>query len=654
MCGIAGVLYTDSIRQPEPAILQAMAWAIAHRGPDAEGLWSAPGVGLAHRRLSIIDLAEVANQPLGNEDGSVQVVFNGEIYNFPELRADLEARGHRFRTNSDTEVLVHLYEEEGERLVERLRGMFAFALWDVSRRRLLLGRDRLGIKPLYVYRDAEKVLFGSELKAILAHPGVERSIDPGALEDYLAFGMTVGSRSIFKQIEKLPPAHTLLIDAGGKVHPPRCYWQLRFDPDDSLSEQAWQETVHAKLEETVARHLLADVPVGAFLSGGIDSGAMVAFAFSGRAGDGGPLHTFSIGFQEEAFSELPFARQVAQRFGTHHVEEVVTADAVRLLDQLTHHYDEPFADPSALPTFLVSEVAARHVKVVLSGDGGDEAFGGYARYAHDLREARLRGLLPGWLRHRLLGPLGAIWPKADWLPRPLRLKTALTNLSLESGPAYANTLSLCRLPLRRQLLAPDVLDMVNGHAPESVILQEHARAPREDALAGMLASDLATFLPDDFLVKVDRASMAHGLEVRPPLLDHELMELAVRIPSRLKVREGETKWILKKTVSPLLPRDVVWRPKQGFDLPIDDWLRGPLRETFEASVLSSGARVADLINQTTAHKLYRTHLSGLGQHGKVLWSLLVLARWSERYLGAQSIADCSLRIADWNNKKQHK
>jgi asparagine synthase (glutamine-hydrolysing) len=630
MCGIAGVLYADGGRPAERGVLAAMGASIAHRGPDAAGFWDEPGVGLVHRRLSIIDLSG-GGQPLANEDGSVWVTFNGEIYNFQELRDGLVARGHRFRTHSDTEVLVHLYEDLGDALVERLRGMFAFALWDRRQGRLVLARDRLGIKPLYWYRDGAKLVFGSELKALLAHPDVPRDLDPAALEDYLAFGMVPGPRSIFRGVEKLQPAHVLSVRRDDWGAAPRRYWRLALQPDERLGVAEWQEAVRAKVAETVKRHLIADVPVGAFLSGGLDSSIVVAAA---AGATNGPLQTFSIGFHEEAFSELPYARQVAERFGTKHREEIVTPDAVELLEELTRYYDEPFADASAVPTFLVSRLASRSVKVALSGDGGDEAFGGYARYVHDLREAGLRRRLPGWFRRGLLGPLAGVWPKADFLPRPLRAKTLLTNLALEAGPAYANTVSVCRMPLRRQLLAADVRAGLNGHRPEAAVVAAHALASARRPLDGMLAADVETLLPDDFLVKTDRASMANGLEVRPPLLDHELLELAARIPARWKVRAGEGKWILKQAYECDLPPEVVRRPKQGFELPVDAWLRGPLRDMFEGSVLRPGGRASDLVDRAVAEKLYGAHRSGVGRHGNVLWSLLVLARWAEQYLTA--------------------
>jgi asparagine synthase (glutamine-hydrolysing) len=626
MCGIVGVCYAESQREVERSALEAMAGAILHRGPDGGGYFSSPGVALGHRRLSIIDL-EGGKQPLSNEDGSVQVVFNGEIYNYRELRKDLESRGHHLATSSDTEVLVHLYEEEGERLVERLRGMFAFAIWDGKRKRLMLARDRVGIKPLYYLRDGEKLLFGSELKAILAYGDVPRRIDPAALEDFLTFGMVPGTRTIFSGIEKLAAGHVLVVEPGKWNQPPRSYWRLKFAADESLDETQWQEAIRAKLEETVERHLIADVPVGAFLSGGIDSSVITALA---AAKIREPIQTFSIGFREDKFNELPFARMTAEKYGTRHTEEVVTADAAGILEKLCWHYDEPFADSSAIPTMLVSQLAAKHVKVVLSGDGGDEAFGGYSRYPHDLREGAFRRKLPVWLRSGLLSSLARAWPKADWLPRPMRLKTALTNLSLGADAAYANTLSTCRMPLRRELLFRDVCSLLNGHQPERMIREAYATA--NDPLSSMIAADVATLLPDDFLVKVDRASMAYGLEVRPPLLDHELLELAATIPSKHKIRGSQTKWIFKQACRGLLPNGLLTRPKQGFEIPVDNWLRGSLEPMFREVALDSRSPVAGLIDQRRAATLFEDHLTGKGRHGQVLWSLLVLSRWAEQYL----------------------
>lgn len=630
MCGIAGIFYFDSQRPVAPGLLKAMADSIAHRGPDAEGFWDGPGIGLAHRRLSIIDLPG-GSQPLANENGSIRVVFNGEIYNHNSLRDELIGQGHQFNTQSDTEVLVHLYEQHEDRLVEKLRGMFAFAIWDQRRRRLLLARDRVGIKPLYVYRDSEKLLFASELKAILADPTVPREIDPESLENYLAVGMVPGPKTIFRSIQKLRPAYTLMVGSAGENHS-RCYWSLRFEPDPNPTADEWQQAIESKLDEAVRLHLTSDVPVGAFLSGGLDSSAILSF--SSRLTEV-PPHTFSIGFHEEEFSELPVARRTAAFFGTNHHEETVTPDAVSLLGELSHYFDEPFADPSAIPTFLLARLACRSVKVALSGDGGDELFGGYARYPHDLNEARMRRALPGWFRRRALSPLASAWPATDRLPRPLRAKTRLTNLALDAADAYANTMMVCRPPLRRRLLHADVAATLNGHSAEHLVRNAYAASAPDDPLGGMIAADMATVLPDDFLVKVDRASMAHGLEVRPPFLDHELLELAARMPSNCKVRHGETKWILKRICRGRLPDRTINRPKQGFDIPLDAWLRGPLRDIFESTVLSPRSSLAAMVDLNMAKMLHEQHCAGSSRHGKTLWGLLVLANWSERYLASQ-------------------
>jgi asparagine synthase (glutamine-hydrolysing) len=602
-----------------------MGDAIAHRGPDQDGYCQFPGVGLVHRRLSIIDL-EGGVQPVANEDSTVHVIFNGEIYNYRELRRDLVRDGHRFKTQTDTEVLVHLYEEMGDRLVERLRGMFAFAIWDSRRQRLLLARDRIGIKPLYYFRDQEKVVFGSELKAILVDPAVPRIVDPGAIEEYLTFGQVGGDRSIFSGIQKLPAGHVLAVSGDLWSSKPTRYWALRMEPDDSRSTADWLTAVDEKLTETVAAHRIADVPVGAFLSGGLDSSAIALKC----AEAGGSLHTFSIGFVEERFDELKYARRVAQRLGSIHAEEIITPQAAQSLEQLVECFDEPFADVSAVPMLALSRMAKRSVKVVLSGDGGDEAFGGYRRYPHDVREAGLRNRLPTWAQRAILAPLAAAWPKADRLPRFLRLKTALTNLSLSSAAAYANTLAVCRQPLRRELFQPDFLQLLNGHRPERLIEAAYGSVA-DDPLANMIEADIAYLLPDDFLTKVDRASMACGLEVRPPLVDHELLELTACMPSNLKLRDGNTKWLLKELFRPRLSAGIVDRPKQGFEFPVDDWLRGPLRPICEDILLSPSGPLSSFFNLATIRRLHSAHCSGNGRHGRQLWSLLVLGAWLDRY-----------------------
>ncbi len=626
MCGIAGVLYADSNRSVGAELLTDMGNAIAHRGPDGEGTFRANSVGLVHRRLAIIDL-EGGRQPLSNEDESIHVVFNGEIYNYQQLRRQLESRGHIFRTNSDTEVLVHLYEEHGPELCTHLRGMFAFAIWDARRRELLLARDHLGQKPLFIYRDNEKLVFGSELKAVLAHPNIDRTIDPAAVEDYLTFGFIPGQRSIFSRISKLPAAHRLRVSMSEFQASPKRYWQLSFDLEDRSTVDEWKQRVDTALHESVSAHLVADVPVGAFLSGGLDSSAIVAM-MAGLRSD--PVQTFSIGFNEEEFSELPYAREVAKHFGCQHTEEIVTPEAARDLDDLTFLYDEPFADASAIPTMAVSRLAARHVKVVLSGDGGDELFGGYARYSHDLKEAEIRSRIPRLIRSLVLKPMAAIWPKADWLPRPLRLKTLLQNISLDPAEAYANTVSACRERMRRSLLKPDFASSLNDYHPEHSIVSAYKHGQR-DSLSGMLSADTNVLLPDDFLTKVDRASMGFGLEVRPPLIDWKLMELVATMPSEFKIRNGSKKWILKQLFESRLPNNLVNRRKQGFELPIDQWLRGPLQEQVRAHVLNPNGSLAQFINVEKVQALYEAHHRGTGRHGQLLWSLLVLARWLDAW-----------------------
>lgn len=645
MCGIAGVLTRDRSAGVDRRRLKAMADAIAHRGPDADGFFTDDhGVGLAHRRLSIIDLAG-GDQPIGNEDGTIQIVFNGEIYNYRALRSRLEKKGHLFRTHSDTETLVHLYEELGRDLVKELRGMFAFALWDRNEQVLLLARDRFGQKPLYYSFNGERLLFGSEIKAILAYGGVSREVDPQALEDYLAFGFVPGGQSIFSEIRKLEPASTMLVNAARWEESRIRYWHLRGEVDSNRTAEDWQEVVSEKFSESIAAHRVADVPIGSFLSGGLDSSAVTA-VLAGMGTE--PVRTFSMGFEERRFSELDYARVVADRFGTRHVEEIVTADAIESLAALTHSYDEPFADASAIPTMRVSQLARQHVKVVLSGDGGDEAFGGYSRYAHDLKEAAIREHLPKSIRHRLLGPLATIWPKADWLPRILRLKTVLTNLSLDPAAAYANTLCLCRLPLRKQLLSSSLKGRLSGYVAERQVIESFG-PHGDDPLRGMLASDLHMMLPCDFLTKVDRASMAHGLEVRPPLVDHELMELAWTVPSRWKIRDGETKWLFKKLSERWLPHDIIYRKKQGFEIPIDNWLRGPLQNLFEETVLSSRSPLGEYLDLAVVRRLYSQHRNRSGRHGNLLWSILVLGAWMDRYLGA---ATAKLAIGPTDISKQ--
>jgi asparagine synthase (glutamine-hydrolysing) len=624
MCGIAGVLYFDH-RPVDRGLLRAMGDSIAHRGPDSEGFFATPGLGLVHRRLSIIDL-KGGDQPIANEDNSIQIVFNGEIYNYAHLRTNLQQAGHRFATNSDTETLVHLYEDHGSAMAQSLRGMFAFALWDGPSRSLVLGRDRLGQKPLYYYQDQDKFVFGSEIRAILAHGDVKNVLDLESVDMYLSLGMVPGARSIYRDIRKLPPAHTLTIDQNGKLRLSR-FWKYGGDINESLSSNKWQEAVREKIEDAVQSHLVSDVPVGAFLSGGIDS--TIVSSVAARQSPS-PLQTFSIGFSNGQNSELPVARETSDRIGGVHRQSIVHPDAAADLDRLVEVYDEPFADSSAIPTMRVAELAAQHVKVVLSGDGGDECFGGYARYRHDLTEARIRAMLPETFRAVFLRPLARLWPQADWLPRFLRGKSILTNLSSAPSLAYAQTLSNCTHARRQNLYSAEMRRALNGFRPESELARTFQLNDR-DPLRGMLAADFSCLLPDAFLVKVDRASMAVGLEVRPPLLDHELVELAATIPSEFKIRNGQTKWILKQSMRSHLPASLLKLPKQGFEIPLDSWFRGPLADVFRQVSLASNGLASQIFHVRSLKSLIDGHVRGTKHCGQLLWNILVLSRWLERY-----------------------
>jgi asparagine synthase (glutamine-hydrolysing) len=629
MCGIGGVIYAGS-PPPDAGRLAALSTSLAHRGPDGSGTFRAPGVALVHRRLAVIDPTGAA-QPMATPGGTHQITYSGEIYNFRELRRDLEARGHRFRTQSDTEVVLNLVAEYGAAGVTRLRGMFAFGIWDAGRRQLFLARDRLGIKPLYLARVPGAVWFASEPHALAAAGVVAPEPDPLAVDDYFAFGMTLAPRSFFRGVEQLPPGHALLIEPGDLAGRPRRYWSLAFDPDPK-PDRDWESAVRDAVDEAVGAHLVADVPVGAFLSGGVDSGAVVASAARQSAA---PLSTFAIGFDQAEYCELPYSRLVAGAYGTRHEPETLKPDMAGWLDLLTRAFDEPLADVSAVPTLMASRLAARSVKVALSGDGGDEAFGGYPRYVHDDREDRVRRRLPDWLR-TALGYAGRAWPPAEAWPKPLRLKTALTNLSLPAAAAYANTLTLCRQPLRHRLVRPEFVRAVRGrgHLPAEAVRAAFAAGEPAGCLAGMMSADLSVVVPDDYLVKVDRASMYFGLEVRPPLLDHRLLEFAAGLPADWRVRGGRTKWGFRRAMAGRLAPDLLSRRKTGFVIPVDEWLRPgmPLHALLADVLASPSAPLDRFVDRRVGRKVFADHSAGRGGHGRLLWAILVLARWADRYL----------------------
>lgn len=622
MCGIAGVLYFDG-RPVDQTRLKRMGEAIAHRGPDAEGYFLQPGIGLVHRRLSIIDL-EGGDQPIANEDKSVHVVFNGEIYNYKALRRVLIQRGHRFATNSDTETLVHAYEDKGVKLANCLRGMFAFAIWDARSKRLVLGRDPVGQKPLYYYRDDTKLVFGSEIKAILAHGEIDKTIDYTSIDMYMCLGVTTGSNSIYRKISKLLPAHVLSFETDGTMRTNR-YWKYEPSPSGETDSCDIEDSVREKVRDAVSCHLVSDVPIGGFLSGGIDSTVVCSLAAEIMSTQ---LSTFCIGF-EGVDSETGAARATSARIESDHHESIVDIQAASDLDKLVHHYDEPFADSSAIPTMRVSELAAKQVKVVVSGDGGDECFGGYSRYVYDIRESSIRRMIPSLGRH-LIRPVASAWPQYHWLPRILRGKSFLTNVSSPPALAYAQTIATSTNAVRQQLYSASMRDTLVGWNAERE-LADHFSIDDRDPLSGMLQADINTLLPDAFLVKVDRASMAVGLEVRPPLIDHELLALSARVPSGAKIRNGETKSVFKKAFAEYLPDSLTCLPKRGFEIPLNSWFQGSLSSVYRDTVLAPNAPITQVFHPAQVTDLLTHHISGKQSNGQLLWNVLVLAKWIERY-----------------------
>lgn len=619
MCGIAGILSFDG-RPVAPGELRAMTDALVHRGPDDEGFYLGRGVGLGMRRLSIIDLA-TGQQPVANEDGTVQVVQNGEIYNFRELRRELEASGHAFDTASDTEVLVHLYEEHGAAFVERLRGMFAFALWDERRRRLLLGRDRMGIKPLYFGRFGERLVFASELKALLELPDVPRRLDWTAVDHLFSFLTTPEDRSVVEGVAKLEPGCLLVAEPAGAGRQVRIhrYWELPFAPDPGPSMEEWGEAIRAALDESVRMHMVSDVPVGAFLSGGVDSSSVVG-AMAAVAPE--PVRTFSIGFREREYDELDYARLAARAFGTRHREQVLDPDALEILEELAWFLDEPFGDSSAIPTFMVSKLAAREVTVVLSGDGGDELFAGYDRYVQDRREGR-RPDLPAPVR-RLLGAAGG------FLPDGFRGRERLRHLALAGARRYVDSVTLFKPDQRARLFQPEIAAALVGHDPAEGMVRR-LEDPEVDRLTALQRLDLATYLPLDILTKVDRMSMAHSLETRVPLLDHRLVELTARIPPELKLQGETTKYVFKRSLEGRVPPDVLHRPKRGFAVPLGHWFRGRLGPLVEELLLSPAGRRRGFFREEAVRRLLALHRRGrpLDLH---LWTLLSFELWCRTFL----------------------
>ncbi|MCV2217522.1 XrtA/PEP-CTERM system amidotransferase [Thauera sp. Sel9] len=620
MCGIAGLFDTRGKRDFDRELMRRMNDIQHHRGPDEGGYHFEPGVALAHRRLSIIDLA-TGQQPLFNDDGSVAIVFNGEIYNFQELVPELEALGYVFRTRSDTEVIVHAWQAWGEDCVQRLRGMFAFAIHDRKRDTLFMARDRLAVKPMfYALLDDGTLAFGSELKVLMQHPGLDRRIDPLAVEEYFALGYVAEPRTIFLGAKKLGSGESLCIRRGQPVSEPKQYWDVRFTLDNPLSLGDATAELTERLRESVRLRMISEVPLGAFLSGGVDSSAVVA-TMAGLSDE--PVNTCSIGFDDPKFNESEFAQMVAGRYRTNHFVEIVKSDDFDLIDTLAALYDEPYADSSAIPTYRVCQLARKKVTVALSGDGGDESFGGYRRYRSHLMEERLRAAFPQAVRQPLFGMLGRVYPKADWAPRVFRAKTTFQAMARDSVEAYFHSVSILRGEMRSKLFSTDFHRKLGGYDALDVFRRHAAKADTDDALALIQYLDLKTYLVGDINTKVDRASMAHSLEVREPLMDHKLVEWLATLPSSLKIQGNEGKYLFKKAMEPLLPDDVLYRRKMGFAVPLARWFRGPLKQRVQEAVLGETLAATGMFNRDYLQHLVDAHQSGARDYSAPLWSLLM-------------------------------
>lgn len=619
MCGICGI-YNFGTKEPvSPDLLKAMNDILIHRGPDGEGVYTSGPMGLGHRRLSIIDL-EGGKQPMTNEDGTIWVVFNGEIYNFSELHDYLIKKGHIFKTRSDTEVIIHMYEEVGEACFESFRGMFAIALWDENNRRLLLARDRVGKKPLFYFHDSGRMVFGSEMKAILQAPDVPREIDLEALSDYFSFLYIPAPKSIYKGIRKIRPGHYAVIEDSGFREEE--YWDISFAKTDELKEEEWCEKLLETYREAIQIRLISDVPLGAFLSGGIDSSSVVAIMSELKEE---PVITSSIGFDEQDFNEIDYARQIASIFKTEHYEKTVRPDAISIIEKLAWHYDEPFADSSAVPTYYVSKVARENVTVALSGDGGDENFAGYRRYYFDRKENTLRSLLPFLVRRPIFGTLASLYPKADWAPRIFRGKATFEALSCSPIEGYFRSLSAFRPDMKKRLFNGDVHRSLAGYDSLDVFKYYYEKADTDDPLSRIQYLDIKTYLTDDILVKVDRASMANSLEVRAPILDHKFMELIATIPSSLKLQGRNGKYIFKKALERLVPREILYRRKMGFGVPLARWFRNELKDMAYETIFHN--HNDGLFQKRTIEQVWRQHQKGFRDRSTELWTLFMFRLW---------------------------
>ena len=625
MCGIAGRVNFKSGAPVDPVTIAGMCDLIAHRGPDGDGCWVDGEVGFGHRRLAIIDLSPGGRQPMATADGRVHVTFNGEIYNFQPLRDELEARGHRFRSQSDTEVLLAAYVQYGVDCLAKLRGMFAFAIWDAPKRRLFIARDRAGKKPVHYLIDKDGIAFASEPKAFLADPAFEPAPSLAALAEYMTYQYVPRPLSAFEGVSKLPPAHYLLIE-NGRVTVNR-YWKLSYARKVAMSDDAACEALIEELREAVRLRMISDVPLGAFLSGGVDSSLIVAL----MAEQTSRVKTFSIGFEESRFDELPYARQVAQRYGTDHREFIVRPDATDIIPKLVWHYNEPFADASGIPTYYVSQMTRQHVTVALNGDAGDENFGGYSRYLPDPATARFDRL-----PHAVRSGVSAL---ADRIPVGLRNQSLpnraarwLKRIAEDPSRRYARRTMHFQPEVRAEVCTPAFVQAVAARGPFDLVLESCRVSDATDEIDAMLDMDVNHYLPDCLLVKVDIASMAHGLEARSPMLDHVFMEFAASLPSTMKIRNGMTKYILKRAAEPFLPHENIYRAKRGFSIPLAPWFQGEFG-AYATDVLLDG-RLAQrgYFRMDVVRRLLDEHRAGVNTWQKELWNLLVLEWWHRMFI----------------------
>jgi len=630
MCGIAGIYHLETAKPVDPARLRAMLSPMQHRGPDGAGEWTAAGVGLGHLRLSIIDI-EGSPQPMASDDEAVTLTYNGEIYNFRELRSELEDRGHRFRTSGDTEVIIAAWRQWGPDCLSRMNGMFAFAIHDHQRGCLFLARDRLGVKPLHYARLSDgSVAFASELKGLLRNPLLRQEANLTAIEDFLAFGYVPDDNCIVAGVEKLAAGHYLLLERGKPVPPPTRWWAPDFSKRIRASEgEAAEHLVHL-MRAAVTDRMVADVPLGAFLSGGVDSSAVVALMAEASAK---AVKTCTIGFDQAALDETTYAQQIAERFATDHRTRTVSSGDFGLVDTIADHFDEPFADASALPTYRVCELAREEVTVALSGDGADEAFAGYRRLVFQHQEEKLRGLIPGFLRRGVLGPLAKIWPQMDWAPRPLRARATLASLSKSGAEGYAEAVGVTGQAQRARLFNDAAHHALGDHVAEARYWKAMADAPAREPLDRAQYADLMIWLPGDILTKTDRMSMAVSLEAREPLLDYRLIEFAASLPASMRVKGSTGKAIMKQAMERYLPHDILYRPKMGFVTPVSQWFRGALVEQARGLATSATLARSGWFDMAEIERIVAAHQSGRRDHGRLIWQFFMLEKSLAKLFG---------------------